>query len=713
MGHSRLPALLAALVATLAASERARAGGGPENVFLVVNSASWASQTVANHFIALRNIPPLNVFYVDWTGGFESIDAETLREKILGPALDAAERRGLRGHIDYLIFSSDFPYSIDLSTDFIGRFKFPQVATPACSLNSSAYLYNLLYSKMPTIMEFRINHYMRGFADRETDPPSHGFRSWYGWGNKGELLEAGGQPFLLSTMLAVTSGRGNSVREAVAALERSVAADATHPKGTIYFSKTDDVRSQKRQPGFAKAVEDLKQLGVRASIIGTPLPAGKPDVAGLMTGVADFSWPHSKSKILPGAICENFTSFGGIMAEGSSQTPLSEFMRYGAAGSSGTIVEPMAIAEKFPWPTVQVHYARGCSLAESFYQSLFAPTQVLIVGDPLCQPWADIPAVQVAGAKAGETLSGTVTLTPTAKFAKGGECERFELFVDGRVVDSARPGGSLIWDTTTESDGYHQLRVVATAAGPIETQGRAIVPVRVKNNDFTVELSTAPADKVRWGETLTVRVKAPRMKQIFLIHNGRPLGSIAGEEGEVTLDPRAVGLGQIALHALAIGPGGPRERVAASPVNILIEPPKPLAALKDAASKLAAGLALKLPNDKVVTVQDTRDPAWLALAGVDQNQNFTVQAFFDVSADDVYQFQVWHFGQLKLTVDGTAVYDGQQGNFKQKFVPVALAAGRHRLTISGRTASDVKLRILFGGPGTMSLNGKQFKHQTR
>ena len=105
--------------------------------------------------------------------------------------------------------------------------------------------------------------------------PTHGFRSWYGWGNGGELQEAGGQPYLLSTMLAVTSGRGNSVREAIAYLQRSAAADGTRPPGTVYFSKTADVRSQARAAGFASAVEELKKLGVKATVITTPLPVGR------------------------------------------------------------------------------------------------------------------------------------------------------------------------------------------------------------------------------------------------------------------------------------------------------------------------------------------------------------------------------------------------------------------------------------------------------
>src|SRR5688572_8305893 len=56
------------------------AGLGPENVFLVVNRASWASQTVANYYVELRQIPASNIYFMDWRGGTDSVSVETFRQ---------------------------------------------------------------------------------------------------------------------------------------------------------------------------------------------------------------------------------------------------------------------------------------------------------------------------------------------------------------------------------------------------------------------------------------------------------------------------------------------------------------------------------------------------------------------------------------------------------------------------------------------------------
>ena len=158
-----------------------------------------------------------------------------------------------------------------------------------------------------------------------------------------------------------------------------------------------DIRARTRRPMFEPTVKRLQELGVRAEIVQGSLPQGRDDVMGLVAGSAGFDWPSSKSRILPGAICEHLTSFGGVMLENAGQTPLTEFLRHGAALSSGTVTEPYAIAAKFPLPFLHVYYAQGCSAAEAFYQSLSGPYQLLIVGDPLCAPWASRPIGKAAG----------------------------------------------------------------------------------------------------------------------------------------------------------------------------------------------------------------------------------------------------------------------------------------------------------------------------
>ena len=148
----------------------------------------------------------------------------------------------------------------------------------------------------------------------------------------------------------------------------------------------------------------------------------------------------------------------------------------GAAGSSGTVTEPFLIEAKFPTPNMHVHYARGSSLAEAYYQAVASPYQLLIVGDPLCQPWARRPQIVIAGLSAGETVSGKRTMTATVSPAS---VDRIEWLLDGHRMAITTPSDRITLDCDTLPDGFHELRAVAVNSGPIETQGRAIVPFTV------------------------------------------------------------------------------------------------------------------------------------------------------------------------------------------------------------------------------------------
>jgi uncharacterized protein (TIGR03790 family) len=306
---------------------------------------------------------------------------------------------------------------------------------------------------------------------------ARGFRHQQQWGANGNPIQNGRQSYLMSTVLAVTRGRGLSPDEAIENLRRSVAVDSTYPQGTIYYLRNKNIRSTSRDGLFPSAVSILNAGGIKVRIIDGIVPKDTGDVQGLMVGAAKFDWNSSGSTIQPGAICEHFTSYGGVMRANASQTPLTEFLKFGAAGSSGTVAEPYAIAAKFPDAFIHVRYAAGCCLAESFYQSVTGPYQLLIVGDPLCQPWATPPHIAVNGLTPNQEVSGEVTATPTST----DDVSRFEFYVDGQLRLSCRPGESRQLDSTTLSNGPHEIRIVAVSDTPVETRSRTIIPVQITN----------------------------------------------------------------------------------------------------------------------------------------------------------------------------------------------------------------------------------------
>jgi uncharacterized protein (TIGR03790 family) len=687
----------------------ARGGGGPENVFLVVNSNSWASRTIANHYAAWRRIPASHIFLLKWDDGFATVGVEQFRQGILQPVLKAISARRLGEQIDTIVYSSDLPYAVNLAGDFPGdnlRARGQQLG----SINGMTYLADLVMARNTEYVKPTANHYFQ-LAGVNT----RAFRHALGWGAGGLPSPNTGRRYYLSTMLAVTSGRGNSLDEALRYLRRSVLADGTHPPGTIYFVRNGDIRSatRHRHNAFDNAVNQLRRLGVRAETVEGVMPTRKRDVQGAMMGKSNLRWPQSASRIMPGAICEHLTSYGGRMVDSSQsegQTRLSELLRYGAAAASGTVSEPYARQSKFPTPMIHVHYARGSTVAEAFYQSVAGPFQLLIVGDPLCRPWATIPLVSVDGLEANATVSGLLELQPKAKMAQGKQVDHFELFVDGRRLGRSRLGETLRLDTTVLADGHHQLRVVAVEASPIRSQGRAIVPLVVNNHDRTCRLTSTSmsksGNKIRWGQPLRLRVFSPGSSQILIYHNRELVGRIKGASGQVTVDARPLGYGPIQLVALGLGAGGRRPFALSAPLNIEVLPSRPMPAIAPPEGVvLVPGLQLQLADKTRVAISGTSSNNWLRSAGVKQGESFVLSAYFDVASEGVYQIQARQNGDLKVAIDGRVVFStapekhGEKDAraFAQRYIPFSLAAGMHRVDIEGRPLRGMQSQLRFGG----------------
>lgn len=549
--------LLAAVAAFVMNCSNAVAGGGPQNVALLVNSSDLNSLAVANCYIELRQIPATNVVYIDWKADDRSTSGAVFRDKIMKPALAELEKRGVLPQIDCIAFSSGFPYLIDCARMWPDE-QFPKTSRPVTSLTSAAFLYEFLFAERKEMFLGNVNLYYAPTVAGKTK--SRAFTASEGWGPSGPT--PGGLNYYLTTALGITHGQGNTVDEVIASLRRAKAADGANYRGTIYYTVNKNIRSKVRDPGYRDAVAELAAIGVKGVVEQGTAPLAKPDIAGLTTGTPHLVLRDSGSMILPGALIDNLTSAGGQMMlreEVNPQTRISEFIRLGAAGASGTVVEPYALAAKFPSPALHVHYARGCSLAESYYQSVAAPCHLLIIGDPLCHPWAKTPKVSVPGFDATTPLKGSVTLTPSAAYPDSRQASRFEAIVDGVRTATANPGQPLTIDTTKLADGWHDLWVVAVDNTPIAVQGGWVGVVEVRNGKGSVLLSVV-TPSVTIDDTIVLKVAATESGAVEIFHNSQLLGSVTGSQGEVSVPAKMLGRGKVKLTAIQAGTPGVRSR---------------------------------------------------------------------------------------------------------------------------------------------------------
>jgi hypothetical protein len=110
----------------------------------------------------------------------------------------------------------------------------------------------------------------------------------------------------------------------------------------------------------------------------------------------------------PGAIADHLTSTGGQLI-GSRQMSALAWLKAGASGSYGTVVEPCNHRGKFPSPTlVMEHYTHGSTLIEAYWKSVQQPGEGIFIGDPLAAPFDHMAMIH----EAKETIIHTRNLKP-------------------------------------------------------------------------------------------------------------------------------------------------------------------------------------------------------------------------------------------------------------------------------------------------------------
>ena len=251
-------------------------------------------------------------------------------------------------------------------------------------------------------------------------------------------------------------------------INRGRVATGSKPKGTIYAVLANDggTVSGSDPRGDARAPQVTGSAG---TTLKNSLPTGvdlvvidnrqgcpgecpgnyllnKNDVLAYFGSMYKISgW--STNTLLNGAYADNLTSTSGNLPTGQGQTPISDLL-VSATHSSGTVAEPWAstsvnTARQF----VRIdrfslnYYRDGRSFAESIYNSVERPWRLLMIGDPMCAPYANVtPSV---------TTTTTIPVTTTTTTASVGLKAKWD-FNSGTVTDIP----SVVGPALTASSGY-------------------------------------------------------------------------------------------------------------------------------------------------------------------------------------------------------------------------------------------------------------------
>jgi uncharacterized protein (TIGR03790 family) len=387
-----------------------QAGGSGLNTFVIANQNSLNSCELANYFCQQRHVPSDNVLRINWPGGNVSWNSSDFVAYLLNPLLDALAQRQLTNQIDYVVLSMDIPFQ----------------TTTNGSINSttSALFYGLK---------------LDGGADPGVTNSYAASETAF---HQAKPASAPGISFL-TTMLTA-----NSLAQAKYLVDQGVASDSTRPAQPVVLAKSNDALRNVRHLLFDNAIFNVRIRG-DSSILRTNSnsPLGLTGLMGYENGLDQYSL--SPAAFVAGAIADSMSSFGGVIFGPNGQTNLLSFINAGAAGSYGTVAEPLTDTQKFPDPQVYFYQARGFSLAESYYQSVTAPYLGLIVGEPLASPFARLATGQWGGGISNTVLTGTSLLSVSFATADASRpLQQIDLFIDGRFFStltnvSLQPGNLL------------------------------------------------------------------------------------------------------------------------------------------------------------------------------------------------------------------------------------------------------------------------------
>lgn len=303
---------------------------------VIVNDADPLSVRIANYYQQRRNIPPSNIIHIRFNPGLKTIPVDQFRQ------LKQTVDKQTPAHIQAYALTWMLPYRVgcmSITTAFTAGYD-KAFCAQGCQ---------------PT----RSSPYFNSKRDKPYDA--------YKW-----------RPSMLIA--------AENFTQAQQLIDRGIESDFTYPSGTAYLLKTSDKHRSSRAMIFFETAHVFKNFW-DIKYLEQDFIENKHDIMFYFTGLAKV--PNiNKNSFLPGAVADHLTSTGGILS-GSKQMSALEWLKAGATGSYGAVVEPCNFVQKFPHPGVLMyHYIRGASLIEAYWKSVAWPGQGIFIGEPLAKPFA-------------------------------------------------------------------------------------------------------------------------------------------------------------------------------------------------------------------------------------------------------------------------------------------------------------------------------------